>query len=46
MTDIDNNKLMGLLRIAGRGLLLSQEHIKVSRKRRQRTRPWIINIFK
>ena len=28
MADIDNNKLMGLLIIAGGGLLLSQEHIK------------------
>ena len=32
MEDIDNNKLMGLLIIAGGGLLLSQEHIKERRK--------------
>ena len=31
MEDIDNNKLMGLLIIAGGGLLLSQEHIKERR---------------
>ena len=41
MSDIDNNKLMGLLIIAGGGLLLSQEHIKERRKRRQWVRPWI-----
>ena len=41
MTDIDNNKLIGLLIIAGGGLLLSQEHIKERRKRRQWVRPWI-----
>ena len=35
------NKLMGLLIIAGGGLLLSQEHIKERRKRRQWVRPWI-----
>ena len=35
MADIDNNKLMGLLIIAGGGLLLSQEHIKERRKQRQ-----------
>ena len=39
MTGIDNNKLMGL--ITGEGLLLSQEHIKERRKRRQWVRPWI-----
>ena len=32
---------MGLLIIAGGGLLLSQEHIKERRKRRQWVRPWI-----
>ena len=41
MTDIDNNKLMGSLIIAGGGLLLSQEHIKERRKRRQWACPWI-----
>ena len=41
MTDIDSNKLMGLLIIAGGGLLLSQEHIKGKRKRRQWVRPCI-----
>ena len=37
MADIDNNKLMGLLIIAGGGLLQSQEHIRIKdgRKRRQ-----------
>ena len=35
MEDIDNNKLMGLLIITEGGLLLSQEHIKEKRKRRQ-----------
>ena len=33
--DIDNNKLMGLLTIAGGTLLLSQEHIKEMRKKRK-----------
>ena len=33
MEDIDNNKHMGLLKFAGRGLLLSQEHMKEKRKR-------------
>ena len=33
-TDTDNNKLMGLLTIAGGSLLLSQEHIKEKRKQR------------
>ena len=32
---------MGLLIIAGGGLLLSQEHIKENRKRRQWVRLWI-----
>ena len=32
---------MGLLIITGGGLLLSQEHIKERRKRRQWVRPWI-----
>ena len=32
---------MGLLTIAGRSLLLSQEYIKQRRKRRQWVRPWI-----
>ena len=41
MVDIDTNKLMGLLIIAGGGLLLSQEHIKERRKQRQWVRPWI-----
>ena len=41
MADIDNNKLMGLLIIAGGVLLLNQEHIKQRRKRRQQVRPWI-----
>ena len=41
MEDIDNNKLMGLLIITGGGLLLSQEHIKERRKRRQWVRPRI-----
>ena len=43
MEDIDNNKLMGLLIITEGGLLLSQEHIKEKRKRRQLVRPWIRN---
>ena len=33
--DIDNNKLMGLLTIAGGTLLLSLEHIKEMRKKRK-----------
>ena len=41
MKDIDNNKLMGLLIIAGGGLLLSQKQTKERRKRRQWVRPWI-----
>ena len=32
MTGIDNNKLIGLLIIAGGGLLLSQEYIYERRK--------------
>ena len=32
---MDNKKLMGLLIIAGEGLLVSQEHIKERRKQRQ-----------
>ena len=35
MADIDNNKLMGLLIIAGGSLLLGQEHIKERRKQRK-----------
>ena len=38
MADIDNNKLMGLSIIAGGSLLLSQKHIKESRKQRKRVR--------
>ena len=34
MAGIDNNSLMGLLIIPGGGLLLNQEHLKQSRKRR------------
>ena len=34
MEDIDNNKLMGLLIIAGGGLWLSQEHIKERRSKK------------
>ena len=41
MEDIDNSKLMGLLIIAGEGLLLSQERIKERRKRRQWVCPWM-----
>ena len=41
MADIDNNKLMELLIIAGGCLLLSQKYIKQRRKRRQWVRPWI-----
>ena len=35
MADIDINKLMGLLIIAGGSLLLSQEHIKERREKRE-----------
>ena len=35
MADIDNNKLMGLLTVAGGSLLLSQKHIKEKRKQRR-----------
>ena len=41
MTEIDNSKLIGLLIIAGGGLLLSQNHIKERRKQRQWVHPWI-----
>ena len=41
MADIDNNKLMELFIITRGGLLMSQEHIKGRRKRRQWVRPWI-----
>ena len=41
MADTDNNKLMGLLINSGGGLLLSQEHIKERRKRRQWVRLWV-----
>ena len=41
MEDIDNNKLMGLLKIAAGGLLLTKNDIKERRKRRQWVRPWI-----
>ena len=41
MEDIDNSKLMRLLIIAGEGLLLSQEHVKERKKRRQWLHPWI-----
>ena len=41
MTDIDNNKLMGLLIFAGGGLLLIQEHINEKRKWRQWVHPLI-----
>ena len=41
MKDIDNKKLMELLIIPDRALLLTQEHIKERRKRRQWVRPWI-----
>ena len=40
MADKDN-KLMGLLIIAGGGLLLNQEHTKERRKQRQWVRPSI-----
>ena len=35
MADIDNNKLIGLLIIAGESLLLSQEHIKERREKKK-----------
>ena len=38
MMDIDNNKLIELLIIAGGGLLQSQEHINERRKQRQKER--------
>ena len=41
MEDIDNKKLMELLIIPGGALLLTQEHIKERRKRRQWVGPWI-----
>ena len=41
IADVVNNKLMGLLIIDGGGLLLSQEHIKERRKRRQLVGPRI-----
>ena len=41
MADINNDKLIGLLIIAGGSLLLSQAHIKEMRKQRQWVRPWI-----
>ena len=41
MTEIDNSKLIGLLIIAGGGLLLSQNYIKERRKQRQWAHPWI-----
>ena len=41
MVNIDSNKLMGLLIIAGGGLLLSQEYIKQRRKRQKWVRPFI-----
>ena len=41
MEDIDNKKLMELLIIPDGALLLTQEHIKERRKRRQWVRPWI-----
>ena len=41
MEDIDNKKLMKLLIIPHGALLLTQEHIKERRKRRQWVRPWI-----
>ena len=34
LADIDNNKLMGLLIIAGGSLLLRQEHIKERKQRK------------
>ena len=40
MADIDNSK-MGLIIIAGGGLLLRQEHTKERRKQRQWVCPWI-----
>ena len=41
MEDIDNKKLVELLIIPDGALLLTQEHIKERRKRRQWVRPWI-----
>ena len=41
MEDIDNKKLMELSIIPDGALLLTQEHIKERRKRRQWVRPWI-----
>ena len=41
MADVNNEKLIGLLVIAGGSLLLSQAHIKEMRKQRQWVRPWI-----
>ena len=38
MADTDNNKLMGLLIIAGEGLLLSQVYTKERRKQRKQMR--------
>ena len=35
MADIDNNKLMGLLTIAGGSLSLSQEHIKEKKNKEE-----------
>ena len=35
MADIDNNKLMRYLTLAGGSLLLSQKHIKEKRKQRR-----------
>ena len=35
MADIDNDKLIGLLIIAGESLLLSQEHIKERREKKK-----------
>ena len=43
MEDINNSKLMGLLIVAGEGLLLSQKHIKERSKRRKWVHPWIRN---
>ena len=42
MADIDNNKLMGMLIIAGRGLLLSQEPIQERGKQRR----WVNHLIK
>ena len=41
MADTDNNKLMGLLKIAGRSLLLSQVCTEERRKQRKWMRIWI-----